>query len=408
MSSISPRRVRTLAPWLVLWLLILSAAGCSRAGSASSPAQAEAVPGAPGDIVASSIPAPTSAAGALEGTQALPPQPGSTSTAEPRPSTPERTTPDAGSAQPTAATPPRATPTPTASQPLSRTVNILLLGSDRRPNMPNWRTDVIMIIALDLDNGQAAAISLPRDLYLDEIPGHRPNKINVVDYLGERDEPGGGGPRLLARILQERLGIPIHFYLRFEFQGFEKVIDALGGLEIDIDCPAYEYLPEENIYLNLRPGRQTLTGSQALAYVRARNQGGDLERARRQQRVVWAVRNQILQRNLLPRIPALYAALRDHVQTDIGLMAAIRYARFALSLEEEDIHGMVVQRPLIQEGWRQGMFVFLADWEALAAHIQTVFDSPPLVETNTIEPPAPGQATESGGADGHAPAPRCP
>ncbi len=393
MSPFAPRRPRILVPWILLGILVLSVAGCSRAGSASSPGEGGLAPG----TIAS-----TATAGTLESASALPPQTEPATEAEPRPSTPapRKATPDPPPAQPT--------PTPLASQPLSRTVNILLLGSDRRPHMPNWRTDVIMVIALDLANGQAAAISLPRDLYLEEIPGHRPNKINVVDYLGEQDEPGGGGPRLLARILQDRLGIPIHFYLRFEFEGFEKVIDALGGLEIEIDCPAYEYLPEENIYLNLRPGRQTLTGAQALAYVRARNQGGDLERARRQQRVVWAVRNQIRQRNLLPRIPALYAALRDHVQTDIGLMAAIRYARFALSLQEEDIHGMVVQRPLIQEGWRQGMFVFLADWEALAAQIQTVFDSPPLVETNTIAPPDPGQVPAGNGTDDRAPAPRCP
>ncbi len=401
MNPFVPQRLRTLAPWIVLWILVLAAAGCSRPGAASSPGEGEA----PSEPIAS-----TATAGPLTSASALPSQTVSATVAETPPSTPppRKAMPDSRPAQPTAPTVPSATATPLAGQPLDRTVNILLLGSDRRPHMPNWRTDVIMIIALDLANGQAAAISLPRDLYLDEIPGHRPNKINVVDYLGEQDEPGGGGPRLLARILQERLGIPIHFYLRFEFEGFQKVIDALGGLEIEIDCPAYEYLPEENLYLNLRPGRQTLTGAQALAYVRARNQGGDLERARRQQRVVWAVRNQILQRNLLPRIPALYAALRDHVQTDIGLMAAIRYARFALSLQEEDIHGMVVQRPLIQEGWRQGMFVFLADWEALAAQIQRVFDSPPLVETNTIAPPAPGQAPGDNGADDRAPVPRCP
>lgn len=119
--------------------------------------------------------------------------------------------------------------------PLSRTVNVLLLGSDRRPNEPNWRTDVLMILALDVEGKQAAAISLPRDIYIDQIPGHKPNKINVVDYLSEKDDPGNG-PGLLISILQEKLGIPIHHFLRFEFESFKQVVDALDGVELNIEC----------------------------------------------------------------------------------------------------------------------------------------------------------------------------
>ncbi len=284
-----------------------------------------------------------------------------------------------------ASAPAQPTPTPTPDlPPLSRTVNVLVLGSDRRPRMPNWRTDVIMIVAMDMEKGEAAVISIPRDVYV-EIPGHQANRINVVDYLGEQDEPGGGGPKLLAGIIQKQMGIPIHYYLRFEFDSFREAIDALGGVELPLDCPVYEYLPEEDLYLNLPPGTHRLTGYQALVYVRSRRLGGDLERARRQQRVVWAVRRQILAENLLPKIPALYAALKDSVQTDIGLVTAIRFARFALDLEEDDVHGMVLAPPdLLKEGWRRGMFVFLADWPAIQERVQTVFDRPPLAETNTV------------------------
>lgn len=270
-------------------------------------------------------------------------------------------------------------------RPLSQTTNVLILGSDRRPNTPNWRTDVVMVVAMDMARGEAGVISIPRDVYLPEIPGHQPNKINVVDYLGEQDEPGGGGPKLLASLIQEHLGIPIHYYLRFDFNSFEEVIDALGGIDLPLDCPVYEYLPKEQMYLNLKPGVHRLTGYQALVYVRSRRLGGDLERARRQQRVVWAVRNQILAENMLPKVPALYAALKDAVQTDIDLVTAIRFVRFALQLQEEDVHGMVLSPPdLLQEGWRRGMFVFVADWDKISERVQTVFDRPPLIETNTV------------------------
>lgn len=270
-------------------------------------------------------------------------------------------------------------------RPLDRTVNILVLGSDRRPRMPNWRTDVIMIIAMDLEKGEAGVISIPRDVYLDEIPNHQPNRINVVDYLGEQDEPDGGGPKLLASIITEKTGIPIHHYLRFDFNSFKQVVDALGGVELPVDCPVSEYLPEEDLALRLQPGTYRLTGSQALVYVRSRRQGGDLERARRQQRFTWAVRNQILQENMLPRIPALYAALQDAIQTDVGLVSAIRYVRFALALNEDDVHGMVLAPPdMMHEGWRRGMFVFVADWDLIRERAQTVFERPPLIETNTV------------------------
>jgi len=268
--------------------------------------------------------------------------------------------------------------------PLSRSVNILLLGSDRRPKDSNWRTDVLMLIALDLEGHRVGVISFPRDIYIDVIPGHQPNKINVIDYLGERDEPGNG-PDLLASIIKEKTGIPVDFFLRFDFEGFKKVVDALGGVEITVECRVYEYLPEENIDLDLQPGVHRLEGKMALGYVRARNQGGDLERARRQQRVVWAVRNQLLTENQLPNLPALYAALQNSVQTDIGFVDAIRFARFALDLDEDNIHGMVISPPdMSQSGWRGGMSVFVANWPVIAERVQTVFDRPPLALTNTV------------------------
>ena len=290
---------------------------------------------------------------------------------------------------------PTALPTPAQSSaandpladlpPLSRTTNILLLGSDRRPYEPNWRTDVLMLIALDMQGHQAGVISFPRDIYIDEIPNHKPNKINVIDYLGETDAPGRGGPDLLASILEEKTGVPIDYFLRFDFEGFKKVVDALGGVEIEVECRVYEYLPEEDINLYLEPGTHRLGGKMALGYVRARNQGGDLERARRQQRVVWAVRHQLLTEDQLSNVPALYAALKDSVQTDINFVDAIRFARFALGLSEDGIHGMVISPPdMVKSGWRGGMSVFVADWPLIAEQMQTVLTRPPLIETNTV------------------------
>ncbi len=271
--------------------------------------------------------------------------------------------------------------------PLDQTTNILLLGSDRRPDTPNWRTDVLMIVALDRENGRAGVISIPRDVFIEEIPNHQPDRVNVVDYLGELDDPDGGGPALLSGIIEQNMGIPIHHYLRFSFDSFREVVDALGGVPVDIDCAFQGFIEEEGGWLVLEPGLHRLTGSQALIYVRDRQlTGGDLSRARRQQRFVWAVRNQILDENLLTRIPALYTAFSGSVDTDIGLVTTLQFARLALGLDPEDLHGMVLAPPdMLEEGWAMGMSVFLPDWELISENVHLVFDNPPFVDGNTPE-----------------------
>lgn len=264
------------------------------------------------------------------------------------------------------------------SLPLSRTLNILILGSDRLANMPNWRTDVMMVVALDFEQQRIGVISIPRDVYIDAIPNHQPNKMNVIDYLGEQDEANGGGPKLIESIIYERMGIRIDHYLRFDFNSFKTVVNTLNGVEIDVDCPYVDQV------INLKPGVQRLTGDQALRYVRSRSTGGDLDRARRQQRIVWAVRNQMLKENWLPRLPTLYQTLASSIQTDVGIVTALRVARFVLSIDPVNVHSFVLSPPqLLNEGWRQGMFVFVPDWPAITTAVQKIFERPPFVETNT-------------------------
>lgn len=314
---------------------------------------------------------------------------------------------DTPTTTPTATVVPTVTPTATPTpQPtpvvtdLDRTTNVLILGSDQRPHQPNWRTDVIILLLMNPDLGEAAIVSFPRDMYIDPIPGHLPNRINVIDYLGEMDAPGGGGPRLLIRILEDRLGITIDNYIRFSFEGFVDLINALDGLKIHVDCYLYEIYPEEGIYLNLPPGEHILSGEQALSYVRSRRSGGgDLERARRQQRVVWALRKQLAEQNLLPKALDLYDALRYSVYTDVSKWDTLKYARFGLSLGEADIKGLVLRPPdAMRAGWRQDMSVFIVNWDYIAEELKRIFDRPPLIDTNTSFSPEIPQPNDGGGS----------
>ncbi|MEZ4614041.1 MAG: LCP family protein [Caldilineaceae bacterium] len=164
----------------------------------------------------------------------------------------------------------QSTPTVEPPLPLEQTTNILVLGSDRRPDTPNWRTDVMMIVALDFSSGKAGVISVPRDVYIDAIPKHQPNRVNVIDYLGERDQPDGGGPALIKQIIRDRMGIRIDHFLRFDFSSFQEVVDALGGVDVEVDCPYYDYFQIEDVILNIQPGVVHMSGAEALVYVRSR------------------------------------------------------------------------------------------------------------------------------------------
>lgn len=376
------RAVRPAIPLVLLVAMVtVVLAGCTTAAPQSGVTTLQDTGTVAPEVVtsdgATSVPEPATAdfVSSPDATSAAPTTVGETSVDEEAPSASDDAPEDSAA---------RVAPEP-AGNPLDETTNILILGSDRRPDTPNWRTDVMMIVALDQERGRAGVISIPRDVYVDEIPNHQPNRINVVDYLGEQDEPDGGGPALLGDIIQERMGVRIDHFVRFDFDSFRDVVDALGGVEVDVDCEFRGYIEDEGGWLVLEPGLNRLTGNQAMIYVRDRElTGGDLQRARRQQRFVWAVRNQVLTENMIGRLPALYSALSGAIDTDLGLIRTLQLTRFAVGLDADDLYGMVVGPPeMIAEGWRNGMAVFVPDWPVIADNVQQVFAHEPFLIDNT-------------------------
>lgn len=280
---------------------------------------------------------------------------------------------------------PAPTPTIDAVSPLSHTVNILLLGSDRRPDTSIWRTDVIMLVALDLEHGRAGVVSFPRDIWIDQDPDINWVKINTVDVVGEQ-KGKNEGPKLLSTVLQRKLGVRIDYFVRFEFESFKQVVDILGGIDVDVDCTYRDTIADEGVTLDLKPGPYHFDGKQAISYARSRVMGGDLDRNRRQQQVIWAIRNKIKETNFITKIPSLYSAVSNSVASDLSLLEIVRLARFGITVEPGDIHGMVVQNPLITESWRNNMFVFIADWPAISKSAQQIFDQPAFEEAVKVGP----------------------
>ncbi|MFB3820100.1 MAG: LCP family protein [Candidatus Methylomirabilales bacterium] len=208
---------------------------------------------------------------------------------------------------------PTPTRTPLALQPGD--LNILLLGCDAPNPGGDWRTDTIVIVAIRPRAGFVAMFSVPRDLYVD-IPGYGPSRINAADYRGEVTGWPGGGPGLVADTLMANLGIPVHAYVRVDFQGLVRIIDTLGGITVDVDRTIYN-TGSGAVYF--APGAQRMDGATALQYVRLRTgtNENDLGRTRRQQQVLLAMRDAALRPAMLLRLPALIDALSDAVDTDL-------------------------------------------------------------------------------------------
>ncbi len=250
---------------------------------------------------------------------------------------------------------------------LTNTQNILVLGSDRRADTPNWRTDVMMIVAIDRATGSAGVISIPRDLYVD-IPNRGFGRMNTADYFGSNGgEDMAAGARTIADIIRRDMGIQIDNYIRLDFTGFRQVINALGGIDVQVDCPLEDYFLEVAIGRpRIEAGLQHMDGQTALAYVRTRRQGGDFDRARRQQRVLMAVRDRAVSTDLLPRLPSLIPAALQLAQTDLNPFQLLSLARFGMSMDMSKLKGFVIDANMTEfYTTEEGAEVLKPDWDAI-------------------------------------------
>jgi len=232
-------------------------------------------------------------------------------------------------------------------------VTVLVMGLDYR----DWesgsgppRTDTMMLVSVDPLTKQASLLSIPRDLWV-EIPGYGEHyRINTAFFLGEADRLPGGGPGLAMATAQSAIGVPIQYYAVIEFSAFERMIDEIGGIDL---------LVPERIKLSpigrpvkvLEPGQSYhLDGPEALAYARIRKtQGGDFDRAQRQQQVVLAIKDRVVGFDMIPRLltraPALYQELAEGIRTNLSLEQMISLALLVKDIPVETIRRGVIAPP---------------------------------------------------------------
>ncbi|MCJ7735871.1 MAG: LCP family protein, partial [Anaerolineae bacterium] len=220
------------------------------------------------------------------------------------------------------ATLPQPTPMPLIEQPPG-TINILLLGSDRRPGETVARTDVMMIASVFPADASVSLISIPRDYYA-FIPTWGLDKINTAYLRGVKNGYPGGGPAITKATIEYNFGVPIHYYALVDFRSYRMLVDAVGGVDVVVECPFHDTYPDPESEagqtdIDLDPGVRHLDGKFALWYVRSRWNTSDFDRHRRQQQVLWAVARQVLDQNLITQIPDLWGVYREAVETDLGL-----------------------------------------------------------------------------------------
>jgi LCP family protein required for cell wall assembly len=278
---------------------------------------------------------------------------------------------------------------------LERTENILVLGADQRPGWEAWRTDSIMVVAIDPKYQQVGIISIPRDLYV-EVPGYGKERINAVDYIGEKKKVPGGGPGLVARVISDSLGIPTQHYARIQMDGLARLIDALGGVTVTLDCPLYERTPNDALPAGyedwtLPAGQVWLDGDAARKFATYRYITSDFGRIQRQQQLIWAIRNRALQANIIPRIPELWRAFADMFTTDLSLVDVLRLANMGIKLRPADVHGMMIGRGLVRDYTTAHgeMVLVIGDKADLDAAKEQLFVGEPLERLGRSEPGKP-------------------
>jgi polyisoprenyl-teichoic acid--peptidoglycan teichoic acid transferase len=192
--------------------------------------------------------------------------------------------------------------------------NMLVLGADERPESEGEgsRTDTIMLVRVDPKTGDIRLLSVPRDLLVEVAPGQE-NRINAAYNFG--------GIEQTVAAFEEYSGLSVDHYAVVDFEGFRDVINAMGGVEVDVED---EVPPKYGI----EDGLQTLNGQQTLFYARYRGtSGGDLDRIKRQQRLVAALRSQAFSLSTLNQLPSIVRVASRNVQTDLDLGVGVTLAR---------------------------------------------------------------------------------
>lgn len=212
-------------------------------------------------------------------------------------------------------------------------LNVLMLGIDTRDgDRTTQNTDTMIVISLDPLNKTAAMLSIPRDVYINR-PGTFQGKINGAFAFG--------GPDLMRRVVNDLLGIRIHSYALVNFEAFNRIVNGVGGVLVDVKRPLHdEYFPTADYgveRVNIGAGPQLMFGDTALTYARSRHDSNDYSRAKRQQDVLTAIRAKLSQPHALRTLPSLMDGVATTIETDFDPANVLPLAVTSSGIESANI-----------------------------------------------------------------------
>jgi len=248
--------------------------------------------------------------------------------------------------------------------------NILILGMGGQKHPGGTLSDTMIVLSVDYPDKKIGLISIPRDLWV-PIPGFGHAKINEAYADGEKNRSTtGGGGALASRTLENVLGIPIHYYISLDFEGFKKIVDTIGGIDVYVEKALYDpYYPAADMIhydpFSISAGNHHLDGALALKYARSRETTSDFDRSRRQMQVMMAVKEKIMTLGTLAnptKIAQLLNILGQHVRTNLQVSEIRALMDVAKTLDSANIINKVFDTtpggPLVQSQDARGYFIY--------------------------------------------------
>ncbi len=238
-------------------------------------------------------------------------------------------------------------------------INILFLGVDSVDH--SSRSDTIIVVGISPDK-KVALLSIPRDTRVN-VPGKGYTKINHAYAYG--------GIELLKKTIEDFMGIDINYYVKTDYQGFEKVIDKIGGIEINVEKRMYYVDKAGHLYIDLKPGKQVLDGKKAIQYVRFRHDKlGDIGRIKRQQKFLNALAQKLMKSGNILKNPSIIKDIFDALDTNLGLKEALPIVNMLNGIKREDIKFLMLPG---KPKYIKGISYWIADMEKTKEIINEYF-----------------------------------
>ena len=233
----------------------------------------------------------------------------------------------------------------------SSEIHVMILGVDERKDDVG-RSDTLMVATVDPEKGTASLLSIPRDTRV-AIEGVGYDKINAAYAYG--------GYALTKKTLEQLLDVPMDYYILIDVHAFERIIDALDGIDIDVEKRMYYEDPWDDdggLVIDIYPGMQHMTGEKAIEYVRYRDMEGDIGRIRRQQRFMRAVLQKVTSPEIFAKLPEIVSEVAKSVKTDLDTGDMLKFLQIMKKVQEQ---GLTAEMAPGNPAWFKGVSYWIPD-----------------------------------------------